>query len=169
MKDDANYVIEEMKPEYWPQVSAIYLSGIQTGIATFQSDVPSWEEWDRSHCASCRLVARSGDEILGWAAITPVSSRCVYAGVGEVSIYVSDAHKGKGVGTALLNELVVQSEQNGFWTLQAGIIRENIASSELHKKCGFRELGIRERLGRMPNGTWHDVVLMERRSQTVGQ
>lgn len=160
--------IEALKPNDWPEVSKIYLAGIRTGIATFQSGVPDWEEWDRGHCACCRLVARSGDAILGWAAITPVSSRCVYAGVAEVSIYVSDVYRGMGVGAALLNELVLQSERNGFWTLQAGIIRENTPSRELHKKCGFREVGARERLGRMPNGNWHDVVLMERRSKTVG-
>ena len=161
-------VIEEMKPGDWPQVSAIYLAGIRTGIATFQSDVPGWEEWDRSHCACCRLVARSGDTVLGWAALSPVSSRCVYAGVAEVSIYVSDAYRGKGIGKTLLNKLVIESEQHGFWTLQASIIRENVASRELHRTCGFRKLGIRERLGRMPNGAWHDVVWMERRSKTVG-
>lgn len=160
--------IENMKPSDWPEVSAIYLAGIQTGIATFQSDVPDWEEWDRGHCACCRLVARSGDVILGWAAISPVSNRCVYAGVASISVYVHEGYRGRGIGAVLLHELVRQSEQNGFWTLQSRIIRENTASRELHKKCGFREIGIEERLGRMTNGTWHDVVLMERRSKTVG-
>lgn len=161
-------IIEALKPGDWAEVSAIYLAGIRTGIATFQSDVPDWEDWDRSHCACCRLVARSGDAILGWAAITPVSSRCVYAGVANISVYVAKGYRGWGIGAMLLNELVLQSEQNGFWTLQSRIIKENTASRELHKKCGFREIGVEERLGRMPGGSWHDVVLMERRSKTVG-
>ncbi len=160
--------IEALKPNDWTEVSAIYLAGIRTGIATFQGDVPGWEEWDCSHCVCCRLVARSGDAVLGWAALTPISSRRVYAGVADISVYVAEGQRGRGVGAALLNELVLQSEQNGFWTLQSRIIRENTASRELHKKCGFREIGMEERLGRMPNGDWHDVMLMERRSMTVG-
>ncbi|MHC1772176.1 MAG: N-acetyltransferase family protein [Flexilinea sp.] len=163
-----DFTIEDMKLTDWPQVSAVYLAGIETGTATFQRDVPSWEEWDHDHYESCRLVARSGDAVLGWTALTPTSSRCVYAGVAEVSVYIGEAYKGQGIGTALLTELIRQSEEDGFWTLQAGIIKENMPSRELHKKCGFKELGIRERLGQMPNGQWHDVVLMERRSKTVG-
>lgn len=163
-----DFSIEEMQPSDWSQVSAIYMAGIKTGIATFQSDVPSWEEWDHDHIATCRLVVRSGDMILGWAALTPTSSRCVYAGVAEVSVYIGDAFKRRGVGYALLTELIRLSEDNGFWTLQAGITKENIPSRELHKKCGFREIGIRERIGQMPDGQWHDVVLLERRSTKVG-
>ncbi|PKM84247.1 MAG: N-acetyltransferase [Firmicutes bacterium HGW-Firmicutes-11] len=163
-----SFTIEEMKPSDWPQVAAIYLAGIKTGLATFQRDVPSWEKWDRDHFDTCRFVARSGDTILGWAALTPASDRCAYAGVAEVSVYVSAAAKGQGVGTSLLTALVQQSEENSIWTLQAGIIKENAASRELHKKCGFREIGMRERIGQMPDGQWHDVVLMERRSKLVG-
>lgn len=162
------YTIEEMQLADWPKVSSIYLAGIKTGIATFQSDIPSWEEWNRGHTDTCRLVARSGNSILGWAALSPTSSRCVYAGVAEVSIYISEAFKRQGVGAALLTDLIRRSEENGFWTLQAGITIENIASRELHKKCGFREIGIRERIGQMPDGRWHDVVLLERRSTKVG-
>lgn len=163
-----NFIIDEMKASDWSQVAAIYLAGIKTEKATFQSEVPPWEDWNSGHSGKCRLVARSDDKILGWVALSPVSGRCVYSGVAEVSIYIDDFARGQGVGTALLEALVRLSEENGFWTLQSGIIRENTASINLHKKCGFRQLGVRERLGRMSNGKWHDVVLMERRSKTVG-
>lgn len=164
----SNYIIDTMKEEDWKQVSDIYLEGIKTGIATFQSDIPTWEEWDKGHCTRCRFVARSGDIILGWVALSPVSSRCVYAGVAEVSIYINQKYRGMGIGTVLLNHLIQQSEGEGYWTLQSGIIKENISSRMLHKKCGFREIGYRERPGKMENGTWHDVVLMEYRSKLVG-
>ena len=163
-----DYRIEVMKTGDWPQVAAIYQEGIETGLATFQSEVPSWEDWDRGHVACCRLVARKSDEVLGWAALSAVSSRSVYAGIGEVSVYVGTAYKKMGVGTALLNELIRQSEANGFWMLQGVITKENTASIELHKKCGFRLVGIRERIGRMPDGVWHDTALLERRSRTIG-
>ncbi len=163
-----DYTIEAMKPEDWAQVAAVYWEGIQTKIATFQAEVPSWEQWDKSHCADCRLVARAGDTVLGWAALTPISSRCVYAGVADVSIYVGQNHKRQGIGQALLRELIRQSEAEGFWSLESRIIRENTGSQALHAKCGFRQIGFREKLGKMDNGKWHDVVLMERRSQTVG-
>lgn len=164
------YIIEEMKASDWDQVKNIYLEGIKTGIATFQSedDLPTWELWNNGHISSCRLVARSGEEILGWVALNPYSSRSVYSGVAEVSIYLGEKYKGLGIGTALLENLVVLSEINGFWTLQAGITRENNASISLHKKCGFREVGIREKIGKMKSGKWHDTVLMERRSSIVG-
>ncbi len=163
-----DFIVDTMKPADWPQVSMIYLNGIQTKIATFQSAVPDYEEWDKSHCRDCRLVARSRDTVWGWAALSPVSSRCVYAGVAEVSVYVGEAYKGKGVGTALLTSLTQCAEEKGYWTLQSTIIEENTASRELHKKCGFREVGVREKLGKMDSGVWHNVVLMERRSKTVG-
>ena len=162
------FMIEEMKASDWPQVSAIYLSGIKTETATFQSEVPTWEDWNNSHSKSCRLVARLDDKVLGWVALSPTSSRCVYAGVAEVSVYIDECHRGQGIGKALLEAIIKLSEENGFWTLQSGIIKENIASVNLHKTCGFRVLGVRERLGKMSNGKWHDVVLMERRSKTVG-
>lgn len=162
------YFIENMKESDWMQVSDFYLAGIKTEIATFQSDVPTWEEWDKGHLTTCRFVARAGEKILGWAALSAVSNRCFYAGVAEVSVYISEEYKGKGVGTSLLKYLIQQSEEEGFWTLQAGIIKENIPSRILHKKCGFREIGYRERLGKMNNGKWHDVILMERRSKIVG-
>jgi len=162
------YVITEMKETDWSQVSDIYTEGINTKIATFQSEAPSWEDWNNGHSKTCRLVARLENEILGWAALSPVSSRCVYAGVAELSIYISDKYRGQKVGTALLEELIRLSEKNGYWTLQSGIIKENIASLNLHKKCGFREIGYRERLGKMDNGKWYDVVLVERRSEIEG-
>lgn len=163
-----NYKIEEMLPTDWEQVARIYKSGINTGKATFQDEVPSWEEWDKSHIIPCRLAARLGNQVIGWAALSPTSSRYVYRGVAEVSIYVDGKYARQGVGASLLDHLIRLSEENGFWTLQSGIIKENTASIELHKKCGFKEIGIREKVGRMDNGIWHDVVLMERRSKLVG-
>jgi L-amino acid N-acyltransferase YncA len=163
-----NYKIEDMLPADWEQVVRIYKAGINTGKATFQNEVPAWEEWNKSHISSCRIVARLGNQVIGWVALSPTSSRCVYRGVAEVSIYVDGKYTGQGVGTSLLKHLIKLSEENGFWTLQSGIIKENTTSIELHKKCGFREIGIRKKVGRMDNGIWHDVVLMERRSKVVG-
>lgn len=164
------YKIEEMKSSDWEQVKNIYLQGIKTGIATFQTecDLPTFETWNNSHINSCRLVARSENNILGWVALSPTSSRCVYSGVAEVSIYINEKYKGQGVGTALLTGVIKLSEENGYWTLQAGIIKENIASIALHKKCGFREIGIREKISKMKNGPWMDVILMEKRSNVIG-
>ena len=163
-----NYFIEIMKEADWKQVSDIYLAGIQTGIATFQSDLPTWEEWNKGHSTNCRFVARTEEEILGWIALSPFSSRCVYAGVAEVSVYISPKYRGMGIGAALLKHLIQHAEGEGYWTLQVGIIKENISSRVLHKKCGFREMGYRERVGKMKNGTWHDVILMEYRSKLIG-
>lgn len=158
------YQIDTMKPEDWQQVAEIYQEGIDTGIATFVSEIPTWEEWDQEHIEACRLVARQGDEILGWTALIQTSDRDSYAGVAELSIYVASKSKSIGVGTALLKALIEASEREGYWTLWAGILIENEASQKLHQKCGFREVGVRERLGRMEDGSFHDVVLMERRS-----
>ncbi|WP_163193497.1 GNAT family N-acetyltransferase [Clostridium thermarum] len=162
------FKIEAMRDSDWDQVKSIYLEGIKTGIATFQSEAPSWEEWNKGHLQTCRLVARKENDIMGWVALSPTSSRNCYAGVVEVSIYVGEGYKGQGVGTALLQNLIQQSEENGIWTLHCAIIRENVASMALHKKCGFREIGIREKVAKMSDGKWHDVVLMERRSKVVG-
>jgi phosphinothricin acetyltransferase len=152
-----------MNASHWPAVRAIYEKGIATGNATFQKEAPSWEVWDKAHLPYCRLVAMSGEGILGWAALSPVSARPVYAGVAEVSIYIDDAAKGKGIGFKLLSALVKESEQHNYWTLQAGIFPENIASIRLHEKCGFRHVGRREKIGKM-DGQWRDTILMERRS-----
>jgi L-amino acid N-acyltransferase YncA len=156
-----------MTPSDWSAVRAIYAEGIATGNATFETVPPEWEEWDERHLGSCRLVARSGDEVMGWAALSPVSRRPVYRGVAEVSVYVSARARRKGVGAALLSALVSSSEREGIWTLQAGIFPENMASIELHKQAGFRIVGVRERLGAI-RGHWRDVILMERRSRTAG-
>ena len=152
---------------HYPQVKQIYLDGIATGQATFQTDAPEWEEWDKSHLKHSRIISLDGEVIIGWAALTPVSGRCVYAGVAEVSVYVAASHRGKGIGKILLNELVLRSEQNSIWTLQAGIFPENKASVQLHKNNGFRIIGTREKIGQM-NGIWRDTLLMERRSNKVG-
>lgn len=150
----------------WPVVRAIYLEGIATGNATFQTAAPDWEEWDAGHLPHCRLVARQGGEVVGWAALSRVSARSVYAGVAEVSVYVAERTRGQGVGRLLLSGLVEESERHGIWTLQAGIFPENDASVALHQGLGFRVVGVRERLGCM-EGSWRDVVLMERRSSVV--
>lgn len=159
-----------MKDEDWEAVRAIYLEGIATGDATFETDAPSWKTWDAAHLRECRLVARrssSSGDVIGWAALSRVSERCVYAGVAEVSVYVGEKGRGQGTGRALLEALVGASEERGIWTLQAGVFPENVASIRLHLKCGFREVGRRERLGRR-DGAWRDVMLLERRSRTVG-
>lgn len=156
-----------MTAEDWPAVRAIYLEGIRTGNATFEKNAPDWEHWNESRLKSPRLVARIEGKVAGWAALSPVSRRKVYAGVAEVSVYVAEAARGRGIGRALLSGLVEASEKDGIWTLQAGVFPENVASMELHKGAGFRVVGMRERLGCM-NGKWRDVVLMERRSRRVG-
>jgi len=160
-------VIDAMKPDDWTQVEAIYREGIATGLATLETTPPTWERFDAAHRKDCRLAARDGERLLGWAALSPVSARAVYAGVAEVSIYIAEAARGQGIGKALLSALVEASEQAGIWTLQAGIFRENTTSIALHTACGFRVVGVRERLGQL-RGVWKDVVLMERRSQIVG-
>ncbi|HLV37580.1 MAG TPA: GNAT family N-acetyltransferase [Spirillospora sp.] len=160
-------VIDVMQPEDWPAVRAIYLEGIATKNATFETDAPEWEKWDSSHLKVCRLVARLDGQVVGWAALSPVSSRRVYAGVAEESIYISEVARGQGVGKKLLNALIEASEQAGIWTLQTGIFPENEISIRLHERCGFRVLGVREKIGQM-DGVWRDVVLMERRSRVVG-
>jgi L-amino acid N-acyltransferase YncA len=161
------FSIEPLRVEDWEEVRTIYLEGIATGNATFAQSAPEWHVWDSGHLETCRLAARSSDGMLGWAALSPVSVRSVYAGVAEVSIYVAARARARGIGIALLDALIGQSELNGIWSLQAGIFPENEASIRLHKRAGFRIVGVRERLGQM-NGRWRDVVLMERRSSVVG-
>lgn len=153
--------------ENWKDVAKIYLAGIATKNATFQLEVPAWEVWDQTHRKDCRLVAKIYDKVVGWAALSNVSSRCVYAGVAEVSIYIDPGYQGKGVGSTLLNALILESEQNGIWTLQAGIFPENKGSIQLHQKYGFRIVGTKERIGKM-EGKWRDVISLERRSKVVG-
>ena len=167
LRDSLDFVIDRIVAADWEAVRCIYLEGISTGHATFETDAPSWEEWERHHVADSGLVARSDGRVIGWAALGPVSPRRVYRGVVEVTIYVDSSHRGRGVGTALLAALIALSEKRGIWTLQAAVFPENGASIGLHKKLGFREVGRRERIGQL-NGAWRDVVLLERRSKSVG-
>jgi L-amino acid N-acyltransferase YncA len=155
--------IVPMKDEDWEAVRAIYAEGIASGNATFEVVAPEWEPWDRGHRRDCRLVARAGDRVVAWAALSPVSARAVYAGVAEASLYVAAEARGRGVGKALLNALIADSERAGVWTLQGAIFPENQASRALVRSCGFREVGRRERIGRR-DGVWRDTVLVERRS-----
>ncbi|MFL6336200.1 MAG: GNAT family N-acetyltransferase [Pyrinomonadaceae bacterium] len=160
--------VEKMLPEHWSEVRAVYVEGLVTGDATFETEAPEWERWDATHLRACRLVVLAeGNGVAGWAALSPVSARKVYAGVAEVSVYVGGAFRGRGIGRMLLEALVRESESEGIWTLQAGIFPENVASVELHRSCGFRLVGRRERVGRLA-GRWRDTVLLERRSRTVG-
>lgn len=159
--------IKNISPEDWPEVAKIYKQGIATQIATFETEVPTWERWDASHLQSCRLGAWFENQLLGWAALSPVSSRCVYGGVAEVSVYVAANFGKKGIGGRLLKDLIAESEKCGFWTLQSGIFPQNLASIKLHEKLGFRNIGFREKIGKL-NGIWYDNVLMERRSKSIG-
>ena len=159
--------ISPMNQDHWPEVARIYQEGLDTGIATFETRVPSWEDWDRTHLQTCRLVALTCGVVSGWAALSPVSSRCVYGGVAEVSVYIGSEHRRSGMGRALLGRLIRESENEGFWTLQSGIFPENLASIALHQRMGFRRIGVRERIGKK-DGVWKDNVLMERRSAIVG-
>ena len=150
----------------WPAVAAIFEEGIATGDATFETEPPSWDGWDAAH-TDIRVVAENGDGVVGWAALSGYSDRCCYRGVSEVSVYVAGAVRGRGVGRALLDAVIAQSEKAGIWTLQAGIFPENKPSLRLHLGCGFRLVGVRERLGEL-RGVWRDVLLLERRSEAVG-
>ena len=167
------YVIDNMKPGDWEQVRSIYLEGISTGNSTFEDDAPDWEKWDSVHLHEPRLVTRADKTILAWVVLSPVSSRRVYSGIAEVSLYVAIKYRGQGVGSALLAALIDSSEKAGIWTLQGGIFPENTASLRLVKKHGFREIGRREKIGKMTHGelagTWRDVILVERRSKAAGK
>jgi L-amino acid N-acyltransferase YncA len=160
--------LRTMQPEDWYKVAHIYKQGIETGNATFQKDIPNWEDWDATHLRKCRFIAQNRlGEIVGWAALTPVSGRCVYAGVAEVSVYVTPQYKGQGVGKMLMQQLIEASETVGLWTLQAGIFKENIGSVRLHESVGFRLIGYREKIGQL-DGVWRDTFLLERRSEKIG-
>lgn len=159
--------IGSMSPDDWNDVRRIYLEGIATGDATFETEAPGWDRWDATHRPGERFVARGDGAVLGWAALSPVSDRCAYGGVAEVSVYVAAAARGNGLGAALLQRLIDASEEAGVWTLQAGIFPENRASVALHERFGFREVGRRERLGKL-KGVWRDVMLLERRSARAG-
>ena len=162
-----NVALEKLQPADWELVRSIYLDGIATGNATFETEAPDWESWNRNHLSFARLVARDDQSVIGWAALSLISRRGVYAGVAEVSVYVAASARGLGIGRFLLTALIEEAERNGIWTLQAGIFPENEASIALHKGCGFREVGRRERIGRL-GGVWRDVMLLERRSRAIG-
>jgi len=157
-----------MNAEDWESVASIYKEGLATGFATFETKVPPFETWDASHLKTCRIVAVHADKVVGWAALSPVSGRCVYGGVAEVSIYISGISRGFGVGKLLMEQLIIESEKEGLWTLQSGIFPENEASIQLHKTMGFRYIGKREKIGRTVEGEWKDNVLFERRSSVIG-
>ena len=159
--------IIDLLPDHWESVKKIYEDGIATGNATFQTSAPTWEEWNQAHIPIPRLIAIANDEILGWAALTSVSGRCVYAGVAEVSIYIGSLARGKGIGKQLLNQLIEESEKQNIWTLQSGIFPENKASISLHLSAGFRIIGNREKIGMM-DGKWRDLILLEKRSHSIG-
>ena len=165
---DAAITIREMTPDDWPAVRSIYEEGIATGDATFETEAPAWERWDAARIRACRLVAEIDGSVVAWAALSPYSSRLVYAGVAEDTIYVGAAARGRRVGRKLLRELVDEAERKGFWTLLAGIFAENVASIALHEGCGFRLVGHLERLAHR-DGRWRDVLLFERRSANVGR
>ncbi|AMJ64033.1 GNAT family N-acetyltransferase [Hymenobacter sp. PAMC 26628] len=160
--------IAPLTPAHWPAVRAIYEAGMATGNATFETQAPTWEAWDKGHLAHSRLVALAANgTVRGWAALSPVSGRCVYGGVAEISIYIAAEARGQGVGRQLLQALIQESEAQGIWTLQAGTFEENVASIGLHTQAGFRVIGHRERIGQH-HGVWRNTVQMERRSPTVG-
>ena len=155
-----------LQKEDWPTVRKIYREGMDTGMATFETEVPDWETWDMKFLKKCRLVAENENGVVGWAVLSPASKRYVYRGVAEVSIYIDLNSSGKGIGSALLNALIKASEEENFWTLQSVIFSENQVSIHLHEKYGFRIVGIRERIAQR-NGVWTDTVLMERRSKNI--
>jgi phosphinothricin acetyltransferase len=158
--------IRNLRPGDWPEVARIYAEGIATRNATFETDLPSWDEWDAAHLREHRFVAETNGEVVGWIALVPVSSRCCYAGVAEVSAYVAEDARGQGVGSVLLERIVESSEHAGIWTLETGVFPENEPSLALLKRFGFREVGLRERIGKL-DGVWRDVVFLERRSEVV--
>ena len=155
-----------MTRDHWVEVARIYREGIATGEATFETEVPSWDAWDADHLADHRLVALEGAAVLGWAALSASSGRCVYRGVAEVSIYIGEDARGRGVGRQLLDALIARAEAGGIWTIESGIFPENVASLALHRRAGFRVVGVRERIGEM-DGRWRDVLLLERRSPRI--
>ncbi|MDB4293209.1 GNAT family N-acetyltransferase [Maribacter sp.] len=167
MKAVLQPTIRPMRPDDWESVSRIYEEGIATGFATFEKTIPSYDSWNTAHMQSCRIVATENNTILGWAALSAVSSRCVYGGVAEVSVYIGGKSRGKGVGKLLMQTLIKASEKEGIWTLQSGIFPENEGSVRLHEKTGFRFIGKRERVGKLDD-EWKDNLLFERRSKTIG-
>jgi L-amino acid N-acyltransferase YncA len=161
--DGATAVVRQLEPTDWPKIAAIYAAGIATGNATFETEVPPWEAWDAAHLVDHRFVATENGQVVGWIALTSYSDRCCYEGVADLSVYVAPEARGGGIGRLLLDCATASSERSGIWTLQAGVMAENAASLALHQRCGFRIVGVRERIGKL-HGTWRDVVLLERRA-----
>jgi L-amino acid N-acyltransferase YncA len=153
-------LVRPFDPRDYPAVAAVFAEGIATGRATFETAVPSWEEWDAAHLPEHRFVAEEDGDVVGWVAVVPYSRRAVYRGVGEESVYVAERARGRGVGKALLDTVIASARAGGLWTLQAGVFPDNVASLELHRRAGFREVGVRERIGQL-DGVWRDVVLLE--------
>jgi len=167
MATDARQItIGDLRPEHWPEVAGIYAEGIATGDATFETSVPSWDDWDSAHLEAHRVVALDGGRVVGWAAVSAVSDRCVYGGVVENSVYVAEDARGQGVGRVLLDALIVSTEEAGVWTIQTGIFPENVVSVRLHEQVGFEIVGRRKKLGKL-RGVWRDVLLLERRSLII--
>ncbi|MEP2686985.1 GNAT family N-acetyltransferase [Maribacter dokdonensis] len=162
-----NITIRAMLATDWNAVSEIYVEGISTGIATFETCAPTYETWNAAHMKNCRFVAESNGKILGWVALSPVSNRCVYGGVAEISVYIAGNNRGKGLGKLLLEHVIIASEKEGIWTLQSGVFPTNYGSIKVHEATGFRMIGKRERIGKL-HGKWVDNVLFERRSKIVG-
>jgi L-amino acid N-acyltransferase YncA len=160
-------MVEEMRQDDWDVVRFIFEDGLATGNASFEVESPSWQEWDERHHRHSRLVARTGDRVVGWAALAPVSHRACYAGVAEVSLYVASDWRGQGIGKRLLEALIASSERHGIWSLYSSTFPENEASTRLQISCGFRVVGRRERIARH-RGAWRDTIITERRSKVVG-
>lgn len=160
--------IMPMKADDWTSVAKIYNDGISSGFATFETSAPDYANWNKAHLKACRLIATLAQETIGWAALSPVSGRCVYGGVAEVSIYIATSARGLGIGKLLMKQLITDSEKEGIWTLQSGIFPENKASIELHKSIDFRYIGKREKIGKTAEGVWKDNLLFERRSTAIG-
>ena len=164
--ESAPITIEALRAEHWPRVARVFEEGIATRNATFETEVPAWEAWDSSHLGEHRFVALRDGKVVGWAAVSPVSSRCCYEGVVENSVYVAESARGQGVGRRLLEELIASTESAGIWTIEAGMFPENVASVRLHEAAGFETVGTHKRLGKLA-GEWRDVLLLERRSETI--
>jgi L-amino acid N-acyltransferase YncA len=160
-------LIRRMKELDWERVSDIYIQGLETNLSTFQTECPSYEEWDAAHLEDCRLVAVIDDQVVGFAVLSLTSSKEVYKGVAEVSLYVDSSYKNCKIGTTLLKTLIVDSEKKGYWTLYSSIIAENAASIRVHERCGFRQIGYREKIARDRFGRWHNTIIMEKRSNLI--
>lgn len=154
-------MIREMSVKDWGQVEEIYSQGIEKGVATFNTESPSYEEWNNEHIGNCRFVYVDGGKVVGWVALSPVSSRCVYKGCAEMSIYIDNDHQGRGIGTELIKRLLCEAKKQGYWSILSTVISINSASVALHKKCGFREIGYREKIAKDRFGNWQNTTLFE--------